>query len=216
MPHPSRLVIASTAAALLGFALTACAPESTEGGGPVPSPSPSPSIIASPPATPADRVVEISVDGLSIDDGPVLAYDDADGALAALTDAFGAAPTEAPVEGPYGAVYAGYDWPGTKATVRDTRIDLVVSADAPGVIVRTPEGIGIGSTRAEAMAAGAVDGWDEDGDGVADYLSIGVQEVPGTSSLVNPGEVGVEYVDLTMTGDIVSRLSTGGNDFSDI
>ena len=210
MPHP-RLVIASTAAALLGFALTACAPESTEGGGPAPSPSPS--IIASPPATPADRVVEIPVDGLSIDDGPVLAYDDADGALAALTDAFGAAPTEAPVKSPYGAVYAGYDWPGTKATVRDTRIDLVVSADAPGVIVRAPEGIGIGSTRAEAMA---VDGWDEDGDGVADYLSIGVREVPGTSSLVNPGEVGVEYVDLTMTGDIVSRLSTGGNDFSDI
>ncbi len=66
------------------------------------------------------------------------------------------------------------------------------------------------------MDAGAVDGWDEDGDGVADYLSIGVREVSGTSSLVKPGEVGVEYVDLKMTGDIVSRLSTGGNDYSDI
>ena len=100
MTDRSRLVIVSTAVALLGFALAACAPETAEGG----APSPSLSIIASPPATPADRVVEISVDGLSIDDGPVLAYDDADGALAALTDAFGSAPTEAPVEGPYGAV----------------------------------------------------------------------------------------------------------------
>ncbi|GAA1226363.1 hypothetical protein F6W70_17020 [Microbacterium maritypicum] len=213
MRNRSRLALASAAAALLGFSLTACAPASTDS---TATPSPSSSPVASPSATPADRVVEISVDGLSIDDGPVLAYDDPDGAVAALTAAFGAAPTEAPVEGPYGSVYAGYDWQGTKATVRETRIDLVVSADAPGVIVRTPEGIGIGSTRAEAMAAGAVDGWDEDGDGVADYLSIGVREVPGTSSLVNPGEVGVEYIDLKVTGDVVSRLSTGGNDFSDI
>ncbi|EQM73104.1 hypothetical protein L687_07455 [Microbacterium maritypicum MF109] len=211
-PH-SRLILASATAALLGLSLTACAPASTDGSV---TPSSSSSPVASPSPTLADRVVEISVDGLSVDDGAVIAYDDPDGAVAALTDAFGSAPTEGTVEGPYGAVYSGYDWQGTKATVRETRIDLVVSADAPGVIFRTPEGIGIGSTRAEAMAAGAVDGWDEDGDGVADYLSIGVREVPGTSSLVNPGEVGVEYIDLKITGDVVTRLSSGGNDFSDI
>ena len=215
MPRTSRILLASTAAALLGLSLAACAPAS-----PIvsmsPSPSPTSSSVASPPPTPADRVVEISVDGLAIDDGPVIAYDDADGAVAALTEAFGSSPTEAPVDGPYGGVYAGYDWQGTKATVRETRIDLVVSADAPGVIVRTPEGIGIGSTRAEAMAAGAVDGWDEDGDGVAESLSIGVREVPGTSSLVHPGKVGVEYILLVLTGDVVTRMITGGNDFSDL
>ncbi|MFJ6533239.1 hypothetical protein [Microbacterium sp. NPDC091662] len=215
MRRHSRLILASTTAALLGFSLTACAPASSDGSA-TPAPSPSSSPATSPSPTSADRVVEISVDGLSVDDGAVVAYDDPDGAVNALTDAFGSAPTEGPVEGPYGAVYSGYDWQGTKATVRETRIDLVVSTDAPGVIFRTPEGIGIGSTRAEAMAAGAADGWDEDGDGVADYLSIGVREVPGTSSLVNPGEVGVEYIDLKITGDVVSRLSTGGNDFSDI
>jgi len=163
-----------------------------------------------------DHVIEISVDGFSVDDGPLVTLHDPDGAVAALTDAFGSGPTEGPVEGPYDTVYSGYEWPGTKATVRETRIDLVVTEDAPGVTFRTPEGIGIGSTRAEAMAAGAVDGWDEDGDGIADYLSIGVQEVPGTSSLVNPGQVGVEYIDLKITGDVVTRLTTGGNDYSDI
>lgn len=215
MRHRSRVVLAATAAAILGFSLTACTPTGTDDAA-TPTPSPSSSPVASPSATPADRVVEISVDGFSIDDGPVLTYDDADSAVAALTDVFGSAPTEAPVEGPYGAVYDGYEWPGTKATAGDTRIDLVVSADAPGVIIRTPQGIGIGSTRAEAMAAGAVDGWDADGDGIADYLSIDVREEPGTTSLVNPGEVGVVYIDLQITDDVVSRLSTGGNDFADI
>ncbi|WP_029264231.1 MULTISPECIES: hypothetical protein [Microbacterium] len=215
MHRRSRLVLASAAAVLLGFSLTACTPASTDGSA-SPSPTSSPADSPSATPTPADRIVEISVDGLSVDSGPVIAYDDSEGAVAALTDAFGSAPIEGPVEGPYGSVYAGFDWEGTKATVREPRIDLVVSADAPGVTFRTPEGIGIGSTRAEAIAAGAVDGWDEDGDGTADYLSIGVREVPGTSSLVNPGEVGVEYIDLKITDDAVSRLSTGGNDFSDI
>ncbi len=129
MPHRSRLVIVSIAAALLGFALTACAPETTEGGAPSPSPSPSP--IASSPATPADRVVEISVDGLSIDGGPVLAYDDADDALAALTDAFGSAPTEAPVEGPYGAVYAGDEGHGTRHPYRPGGVGRRAGSDRP-------------------------------------------------------------------------------------
>jgi len=210
----SRLVLSSVAA-LLGLSLTACTP-ATSNGSPTETPSATSGPAASPSPTPADRIIEISVDGLSVGDGPLVTLDDPDGVVAALTDAFGSTPTEGPVEGPYSTVYDGYEWPGTKATVRETLIDLVVSADAPGVIFRTPEGIGIGSTRAEAMAAGAVDGWDEDGDGIADYLSIGVKEVPGTSSLVNPGEVGVEYIDLKITGDVVTRLSTSGNDFSDI
>lgn len=217
MNRRSRLLFVSVSAALLGFSLTACAPAGGSDGSATPtSSSPSSSPTVSPSPTPADRIIDISVDGLAIDGGPVIGYDDADGAVAALTDAFGSAPTEGPVEGPYGAVYSGFDWEGTKATVRETRIDLVVTADAPGVIFQTPEGIGIGSTRADAMAAGAVDGWDEDGDGIADYLSIGMREVPGTSSLVNPGQVGVEFIDLKMTGDVVTRLSSGANDFSDI
>ncbi|MFK0239545.1 hypothetical protein ACIQTX_01705 [Microbacterium sp. NPDC090281] len=217
MHRRSHVILASTAAVLLGFSLTACAPASTDGSA-TPSPSPTSSPAPSPSVTPTPEVhiIQISVDGLSIDDGPVITYREPDGAVAALTDAFGSAPTEGPVEGPYGSVYAGFDWEGTKATVQETYFYLSVSADAPGVTFRTPEGIGIGSTRAEAVAAGAVDGWDEDSDGVADYLSIGMREVPGTESLEHPGEVGVEYINLKITDDTVTRLSSGGNDFADI
>lgn len=211
-----RLVLLSTTAVAVGLSLAACTPANEPDGAATPSTSSSPLPTPSATPTPTDRIVEISVDGLSIDGGPVIGYDASDEAIAALTDAFGSAPTEGPVEGPYGSVYDGFDWEGTKATVRETRVDLVVSEDASGVIFRTPEGIGIGSTRAETMAAGAEDGWDEDGDGIADYLSIGMREVPGTSSLVHPGEVGVEYIDLKITDDVVTRLSSGGNDFSDI
>jgi len=214
MPSRRHLVLASVTAALLGLALTACAPGQSPDGSATSTPSSTPSTSAS--ATPADRVVEISVDGLSIDEGPVIGYDDPNGVVAALTDAFGSAPTEGPVEGPYDSVYDGFEWTGTKATAYETRITLVVSADAPGVIFRTPEGLGLGSTRAEAIAAGAEDEWDEDGDGVSDLLKIGMREVPGTSSLVNPGEVGVEYITLKVTDDVVTRISSGGNDFSDI
>ena len=215
MHRRSAFVVAS-AAAVLALSLAACAPANSSSGSATPTPTAAPETTPSATPTPADRVVEISVDGIAIDDGAVIAYDESDMMIAGLADVFGSAPTEGPVEGPYGSVYAGYGWEGTTATVRETRIDLVVSADAPGVIFRTPEGIGLGSTRAEAMAAGAVDGWDEDGDGVADYLSIGMREVPGTVSLTNPGAVGVEYIDLKITGDVVSRLTSGGNDFSDI
>ncbi|PQZ58065.1 MULTISPECIES: hypothetical protein [unclassified Microbacterium] len=215
MHRRSHVILASTAAVLLGFSLTACAPASTDGSAtPSPTSSPAPSPSATP--TPEVRIIQISVDGLSIDDGPVITYREPDGAVAALTDAFGSAPTEGPVEGPYGSVYAGFDWEGTKATVQETYFDLVVSADAPGVTFRTPEGIGIGSTRAEAMAAGAEDEWDEDGDGIADYLMIGMREAPDTVSLRHPGEVGVEYIVLKITDDTVTRLSSGGNDFADI
>jgi ABC-type amino acid transport substrate-binding protein len=216
MHRRSRLVLASAAAALLGFSLTACTPASAPNGSTKPSPTTSP--VDSPSATPTPevRVVQISVDGVSVDGAPAVAYRDTDGMIAALTDVFGAAPTEGTVDGPYSVVYSGFDWDGAKATADETSVWVEISADAPGVTFRTPEGIGIGSTRAEAMAAGAEDEWDEDGDGIADYLMIGMREVPNTVSLTHPGEVGVEYITLKITDDTVTRLNSGGNDFSDI
>lgn len=218
MHRRARLLLTAASAALLGLSLAACAATSVPDASATPSPVAPPSATPTPTPipTPTDRVVVISVDGLSVDGAPTISYTDSNGAVAALTDAFGSAPVEGPVEGAYGSVYAGFDWEGTKATIRETRIDLVVSADATGVTFRTPEGIGLGSTRAEAEAAGAQAGFDEDGDGIPDHLGIGMREVPGTSSLVHPGEVGVEYIDLRITDDVVTRLTSGANDFSDL
>ena len=146
----------------------------------------------------------------------MVTYRDPDGAVALLTDAFGSVPTEGTVDAPYGGVNTRFDWDGARMIVAHDVFWVDIAAVAPGTIFRTPEGIGIGSTRAEAMAAGAAERWDEDGDGVADYLSIGMREVPDTTSLAHPGEIGVVFVELTLTGDVVTELRGLSDDFSDI
>lgn len=214
MHRRARLALLSATAAVLGLSLVACTPASKPDG--TATPSPTVSRTPSPTPTPTERIVEISVDGLSIDDGPVITYRDPDGAVSLLTDALGSAPVEMAVEGPYGSESTRYEWGGTWMLVTQDYFWVNVTADAPATAFRTPEGIGLGSTRAEALAAGAAAGWDENGDGKADYLSIGMREVPGTSSLVHPGEVGVEYIDLQITDDVVTQLRSGANDFSDL
>ena len=81
--------------------------------------------------------------------------------------------------------------------------------------MRTVEGISVGSSRGEAIAAGARDGFDSDDDGVADELHIGRQEVPGTQSYLTD-DVGILFVNLRLEGDVVSSMSSAGNDFRDI
>lgn len=196
--------------ALVAASLAGCAPAAPA------APTSTPAATGTPSPTPMVHEVVIGLDGLTVDDGAVVSYDDADAVIAALTDALGAPPTEAPVEGPYGSVFDGYDWAGLKALKVDARIGVTASANGPTVTFTTPEGLGLGSTREEAMAAGAEDEYDEDGDGVADYLKIGMREVPGTSSLVHPGEVGVEYIALKLSDDKIVQINSSGNDFSDI
>ncbi|MHC9045474.1 hypothetical protein ACYX8G_12870 [Microbacterium saperdae] len=211
-----RLALLSATAAMIGLSLAACTPASNPDGAASPSPTVSRTPSPTPTPTPTDRIIEVSVDGLSIDGGAAITYRDPDGAVALLTDAYGSAPEEGTVDAPYGGVNSRFDWGGAWLIVDQDLLWVQISADAPGAMFRTPEGIGIGSTRAEAMAAGAADVWDEDGDGVADYLSIGMREVPDTQSLVHPGEVGVEYIELQITGDVVTGLRGVGNDFTDI
>lgn len=207
-PVVSLFALLSVSALLVGCA--------SDAAGTGPTASPSTTAAPSPTPAPADQIALITLDGASVDGGSLIDYDDSDAIIAAFTELLGASPAEAPVEGPYGAVYDGYEWDSVRAVVQDTWTDVTVTADAPGVTFTTEEGIGIGSTRAEAIAAGAEDGWDEDGDGVADHLNLGTREVPGTQSLVNPGEVGVEYILLTVEDDVVTVIRNGGNDFSDI
>ena len=82
--------------------------------------------------------------------------------------------------------------------------------------VLTESGITIGSSRADAIAAGAWDEWDEDGNGTSDYLGIGPREVPDTESRSRPGSAGDEFFVLVMDGDSVSQIEFPGNDFGDI
>ena len=113
-----------------------------------------------------------------------------------------------------------YDWSAVHVFMGSAE-DMTyasVSISAPqvgGVPVRTVEGISVGSSRGEAIAAGARDGFDSDDDGVADELHIGRQEVPGTQSYLTD-DVGILFVNLRLEGDVVSSMSSAGNDFRDI
>ncbi|WP_149083970.1 MULTISPECIES: hypothetical protein [Microbacterium] len=199
---------------ILAVALTACAPEdSTVDPAPTPA-SPTPDASVAP--EPADEIVVISVDGIAVDGGPLVPFEERELVIDALSDAIGVAPEEEPLEGPYGGEYTAYVWEGLRATDDNSRIAVSVTADAPSVTFTTPEGIGLGATRDEARSAGAEDEWDEDGDGIADYLKIGMREVAGTRSLAHPEEVGVEYVLLVLTEDVVTGIQSGANDYSDI
>lgn len=213
--HPRRIA-ASASVALLSLSLVACGTPSTPGEAATPTPLSSTPIDSPPATTPDEQVILISLDGISVDEASAVGFDAPDVLVSRLSDALGADPTEEPVEGPYGDVYTAYVWEGVRAVLRTSRIDISVTAETPRASFLTEEGIHLGSTRAEALAAGAEDGWDEDSDGIADYLNVGMREVPGTSSLVNPGEVGVEYLSLTIVDDVVVEITSGGNDFSDI
>ncbi|MFE7843588.1 hypothetical protein ACFUTX_00180 [Microbacterium sp. NPDC057407] len=184
-----------------------------------PSPTPTPTLT--------DELT-IGIDGITYDhDGVTEDFlfegaSEAEDLLAAVEEITGQPRAGEEIEGPYGGFWGtGYSWDGIRVVVTGENADrvsvAVTAAAIGGVPVVTEDGaLSIGSARADAVAAGARDGWDADGDRVADELAIGELEVPGTNSLVNPGEVGTMFVVLRMTGDTVSEIQSPGNDFSDI
>ncbi|CAH0133665.1 hypothetical protein SRABI76_00364 [Microbacterium oxydans] len=216
MSRPALLPLA--AGILFISLLTGCAgAETTQ------SPSSTPRASSSadaqtptPTPAPAEHTVAVSVDGISIDGGALLSNRAPEDTLAALEQILGTRPEPEQPDPAYDIVF--YDWGTVSASVLSgSTVSLSFTAsDVPGLTVVLANGIGLGSTRDEAMAAGAEPIWDEDGDGTADDVSIEHRDVPGTVSLANPGEVGVEYIQLTIADDVVTGLSNGANDFSDL
>ncbi len=149
-----------------------------------------------------------------------LSYDDGSGIVDLLSGLSGSEPAVTDIEDPWGngtVVGSSYEWEGIVVSVYNGRAGVAISVPEVGdTKVQTPEGISVGSTRAEAMAAGAWTVWDQDGNGNANYLGIGSREVPDTRSLSNPGSVGIEYLMLVLADDAVGAIHVPANDFSDI
>lgn len=220
----SRTALALPFAVVLAAGLAACtatleAAPSTPAAVDTPASSPSasvtPTATAGADASVSDAVVTLSLDGASSADGSTLAY--SIGAVDAWTEALGTAPASSPVEGPYGGRLActSLDWSGLKLTVPDdgstngARV-FVSTPTVAGHPIVTTGGIGVGSTREEALAAGAVEGFD------ATELRLDVRDVPGTTSLQRAGETGRQYVMLVLEGDSVAAMHLPADDFSDI
>jgi hypothetical protein len=181
------------------------------------SPSPTPT------ATVAVETLTVTLDGLLYEGGAgdeSISLEDPEALLQLVEQLTGQPRTGVDIEDPWGqgdVMGVKYEWADIIVSVFGERANLIVRTPALGdVPVSTEEGITVGSSRSEALAAGARDGWDADGDGVADFLELGAREVPGTQSLSRPGEVGIEYLSLGMKGDVVERIDLPANDFSDL
>ena len=166
----------------------------------------------------------IGLDGISYEhDGIVDTVSLADGSaiLALFESVNGYMPTGTEFEffAGYPTGLFTYKWSEVIVTVSDQgpTYNLVLLAPAVNSVpIRTHGEIAVGSTRMEAIAAGARDEWDNDKDGIAEELALGAREVPGTHSLSRPGSVGSEFLLLVMDGDNVVRIIVPGDDFSDI
>lgn len=148
-------------------------------------------------------------------------YEDDGEALLALIEELTGEPRQGvDIEDSWGngdVVGADYDWNEIGVMVIGDRTSVAVSsASIGGVPVSTTEGIAVGSARDAVVAAEGFDVYDEDADGIAEAMGVGAVEVPGTKSLVRPGEVGVEYVAIRLEDDAVHEIQAPGSDFGDI
>lgn len=217
-------VVAFLSSAVVAVLLTGCT---------VPAPSPSPSSVpsessAAPSPTPTPTVdaarVVVTVDSVVYEhDGradEVLLMDGE--AVVALLEQIAGEATVEEFDGPYDSEGGSrYVWDGVSIAVWSYDSRGFLNVDGPtigGIPIATTEGIAVGSTRDEALAADAfvLCEYDGDGDGEPDSLAMHPEEVADALSLCRPDAVGVEYIEIGFEGDLVSRLSAPSNDFSDI
>ena len=185
---------------------------------PTASSDPNPSPTPTPEPTVAELII-VNLDGLTrqqsdgVDEFP---FTDGEAMVAMLEELIG---TEPEISQDEVTEITSYEWPVARVIITpgDGFASIAIrAAEIGGIPIRTPEGLGVGSSREEAVAAGAWDDWDADSDGIADYLGIGPREVPGTQSLSNPGAVGIEYLLLGIAEDLIEQIQAPANDFSDV
>lgn len=213
----SLLLTGCTATAPTGSTNTPPPPTAT--GRPTPDTAPSPT---SAPATAGELI--ITLDAVEYrQDGrvDVLPLDQPDPLVALIEQLTGQPPIREDIEDPWGNgdVYGTlFTWSEvTLASLDPGQVTVTFSSPKIGnADVLTAEGVRVGSTLAEVLAAGGWGEWDGDGDGAADSVNIGMRAVSDTYSLSRPGEIGAEFIDLTLDGDRVDRISSPSNDFSDL
>lgn len=215
---PLLFALAATA-----VVITACAPEpasesSTQAPTEASSPSPTPSMT--------QPHLIVTIDGLEFVDGPdarTALFSDGVALLALMEDVTGEPGVLTEMQDPPGfeTDLVSYEWDGLSVVTDEggeggfSRV--VVDAAAVGDIpIASQEGLMIGSTRDEVIGAQGWDVWDEDQDGIADYLGVGEQEVPGTTSLTRPGKTGIQYLMFALADDVVTQINAPADDFSDL
>ncbi|HWH26575.1 MAG TPA: hypothetical protein VNT53_08030 [Pseudolysinimonas sp.] len=209
--------LAVATVASLTLALTGCAGPITPRSEVTPTPT---STHVSPTSAPEPAELVLSLDKISLvgDAGTAIAvapFSDAKATLALVSDALGSTPV--PEVNPDHGV-TSYDWGDILLSIRDTGSAWVsfTSDEAAGLALTTVEGVHVGSTRAEVSALSPYeDSYDWDVDGVSDLFGLQSREVPGKESLSRPGEEGLDFVGVEMTGDVVSRIMSPNNNWEE-
>ena len=202
------------AASVLLLALAGCAP--TGGGTTDPTTDPVPSETVTPEPAPQPDALVLGVQGLTLVDGDgapdrTVSREDVVGSVALLTELFG----DPAVDGSdFGTSYDWGDVSGGDSGWFNVRFD---AAEFDGVVLRTSEGIQVGSSRDDVLALTTFDPeYDGDGDGLSDDLGLEPAEEPGTDSLTHPGNVGTSYIDAQFDSDIVTFLFAPAGDWRDV
>ena len=211
-------------AVCFSLALAGCTSATPRSEASPPIPTSRPVVSPTPTPTPVNQLT-ITLDGIvhAHDDATDLVpFSDGQGLLAFLHDLTGVMPSGVKVPSYFAGEDSGqtkYEWSDLTVIISDAGQAISITVLAPtvnGVPVQTEDGIAVGSGRADILAAQGWDVWDENGDGVADYLGMGPREVPGTLSRTHPDSVGVEYLLFSMKGDTVEQIQVPSNDYGDI
>lgn len=157
----------------------------------------------------------LGVDGLTFGDAYV-DYNEGNAVMELLAEALGETPEGIP--DPTGYPSTTYEWDGVTLYVGDngaTTVLLNSDVQDPEIFT-TDDGISLGSTVDELLAAGAKDmHQDGNGDGIDDSFRLGVQEVPGTVPYEDLDGVGTKFVSVTVVDDVVVGFTAPANDYSD-
>jgi hypothetical protein len=176
-------------------------------------PDPAPTTVVTATATPVAETLIVSVEGIEVLDGAgsvldAAEFDDGAAVLEVLSATLGETPD--PTSNPNLSTKT-YDWRQIAITVVDggPATMWIFSDEIAGIDVHTEEGIGIGSSKQEAIDAGAMP------QAFPDQLRFQIREVPGTTSLETSG-IGVKFIWLLLTGEQVTRMIVPSNDYSDL
>jgi hypothetical protein len=213
-----RLLLAAAVASALLLAGCSSAPTPTAAGTPTAAPA-AVELSPTPTPTPTGRgELVVAAHGLEYTSGGGTrraVFDNGADVVALLSDAAHITP---PTGKPHTDIQTTeFDFDGATVIVPDAgRTWMLIDAGTiNGIPVHTSEGITVGSTRTQLKAAGAEDSWDENNDGVADYLALEFVDVPGTQSLVHEGSTGRDYLEMHLRGDVVVGMQAPANDYSD-
>ncbi|OJU68345.1 MAG: hypothetical protein BGO04_06460 [Microbacterium sp. 70-38] len=215
-----RLTLMTTLLGLAVLTLSACA---SAPAGPTSSATSSASNSPSPSASPQAAALVLSLTELEVvdADGNRLGSADLDEGddIGALVRQVLGAPTSTSHDSTYGFDTTRWDGLalGTGAGSSDVEVHFL-AAHSGAIALRSSDGVSVGMTRAQVIAAGATmdTSFTDDKNRLNELFVSQRKSVPGTTSLTHSGQTGSIFVEAVVTDGVVSTIVSPGNDFSDL